>query len=178
MYPDVPYPSRLLYSIYTGRTAQCNTTNNHIQSILPTCHQIRFRSLKSSTAFVRAAPDRLISTPLGAVPLVRRPILLIQPPLRRVKPSADRSSPSDRHQYWPPTQLHSHRRRCPRHHRVMLGRLSRISRPPLRQIHAAVARSNHRPDHTAATLIRPQLHRSATVGAAVRSIDHNDVAAV
>jgi hypothetical protein len=28
MYPEVPFPSRLLYSIYTGREAQCNTTNN------------------------------------------------------------------------------------------------------------------------------------------------------
>jgi hypothetical protein len=28
MYPEVSCPSRLLYSIYTGREAQCNTTNN------------------------------------------------------------------------------------------------------------------------------------------------------
>jgi hypothetical protein len=28
MYPEVACPSRLLYSIYTGREAQCNTTNN------------------------------------------------------------------------------------------------------------------------------------------------------
>jgi hypothetical protein len=27
MYPEVPCPSRLLYSIYTGREAQCNTIN-------------------------------------------------------------------------------------------------------------------------------------------------------
>jgi hypothetical protein len=32
MYPEVPCPSRLLYSIYTGREAQCNTTNNYTQS--------------------------------------------------------------------------------------------------------------------------------------------------
>jgi predicted PurR-regulated permease PerM len=36
MYSNVPYPSRLLYSIYTGREAQYNTINNYTQSILPT----------------------------------------------------------------------------------------------------------------------------------------------
>jgi hypothetical protein len=36
MYPEVPCPSRLLYSIYTGREAQCNTTNSYTQSIPPT----------------------------------------------------------------------------------------------------------------------------------------------
>jgi hypothetical protein len=36
MYPEEPYPSRLLYSIYTGREAQCNITNNYTQSIPPT----------------------------------------------------------------------------------------------------------------------------------------------
>jgi hypothetical protein len=36
MYPEVAYPSRLLYSIYTGREAQCNTTNNHTQYIILT----------------------------------------------------------------------------------------------------------------------------------------------
>jgi hypothetical protein len=36
MYPEVPCPLRLLYSIYTGQEEQCNTTNNYIQSILPT----------------------------------------------------------------------------------------------------------------------------------------------
>jgi hypothetical protein len=36
MYPEVSCPSRLLYSIYTGREAQCNTTNNYTQSIPPT----------------------------------------------------------------------------------------------------------------------------------------------
>jgi hypothetical protein len=73
----------------------------------------------------------------------------------------------------------------------MLGRLSCIGRPPLHQIHAAAVlirlpppdpaaatRSDRHPDHTAAALIRSQLRRSATVGAAVRSIDHNDVAVV
>jgi hypothetical protein len=74
----------------------------------------------------------------------------------------------------------------------VLGRLSRIGRSPLRQIYAddvpigllppdpaAVARpGRRRPDHTAATLIRLQLRRSATTGAAVRNIDHNDVAVV
>jgi hypothetical protein len=82
-------------------------------------------------------PERSISTPPGAAPLVRRPILLIQSPLHRVKPSADQSSPSDRHRHWPPTQLHSHHHRRPRHRRVVLGCLSRIGQPPLRQIHAA-----------------------------------------
>jgi hypothetical protein len=105
-------------------------------------------------------PGRSISTPLGAAPLVRRPILLIQPPLHRVKPSADRSSPSDRHRHWPPTQLHSHRRRCPRRRRVVLGCLSCIGRPPLRQIHAAVVLIRlSLPDPAAAT-ITPPPHRS------------------
>jgi hypothetical protein len=36
MYPDVACSSRLLYSIYTDREAQCNITNNHTQSILLT----------------------------------------------------------------------------------------------------------------------------------------------
>jgi hypothetical protein len=36
MYPEVSCPSRLLYSIYTGRETQCNKTNNYTQSILPT----------------------------------------------------------------------------------------------------------------------------------------------
>jgi hypothetical protein len=93
---------------------------------------------------------------------------LIQPPLCRVKPSADRSSPSDRHRHWPPTQLHSHRRRRPRHHRVVLGRLSRIGRPPLRQIHATVVlirlsppRSHRcRTDQATAALIRHRRSRS------------------
>jgi hypothetical protein len=38
----VLYISRLLYSIYTGREAQCNTTNNYTQSILHTWYLIRF----------------------------------------------------------------------------------------------------------------------------------------
>jgi hypothetical protein len=49
----------------------------------------------------------------------------------------------------------------------------------LRQIHAAALLIRlSPPDPTAAALIRPQLRQSATAGAAVRSIDHNDVAAV
>jgi hypothetical protein len=36
MYPEVPCPSRLLHSIYTGQEAQCNTTNNHTQYIILT----------------------------------------------------------------------------------------------------------------------------------------------
>jgi hypothetical protein len=32
MYPEVSCPSKLLYSIYTGREAQYNTTNNYTQS--------------------------------------------------------------------------------------------------------------------------------------------------
>jgi hypothetical protein len=36
MYSDVSCPSRLLYSIYTDREVQCNTTNNYTQSIPPT----------------------------------------------------------------------------------------------------------------------------------------------
>jgi hypothetical protein len=73
----------------------------------------------------------------------------------------------------------------------MLGRLSHIDRPPLRQIHAAtvliqllppdlatVARSGRRPDHTAAALIKPQLRRSTTTRAAVHSIDHNGIVVV
>jgi hypothetical protein len=65
----------------------------------------------------------------------------------------------------------------PRRRHVVLGCLSRIGRLPLCQIHAA-ARSDRRLDHTAATLIRPQLRRSATAGAAVRSINDNDIAVV
>jgi hypothetical protein len=76
-------------------------------------------------------------TPLGAAPQFRWPILLIQPPLRRVKPLVDQSSLSDRHWHWPPTQLHSHRHRCPHHHCVVLECVSCIGRPPLHQIHAA-----------------------------------------
>jgi hypothetical protein len=73
----------------------------------------------------------------------------------------------------------------------VLERLSRIGRPPLCQIHAiavlirlllpdlaAAARSDRRLDHTAAALIRPQLRQSTTAGAAVHSIDHNNVATV
>jgi hypothetical protein len=48
----------------------------------------------------------------------------------------------------------------------MLGRLSRIGRSPLHQIQAT------------AVLIMQQLRRSATTGAAIRSIDHNDVIVV
>jgi hypothetical protein len=106
---DLPLKTRVLF-IYTSQESQCNTTNNYTQSILLTWPQIMFRSSKSSTAFVRAAPGRSISTPPRATLLVRQPILLIQPPLHRVKPSVDRSSPSDHHRHWPPTQLHSHRR--------------------------------------------------------------------
>jgi hypothetical protein len=60
----------------------------------------------------------------------------------------------------------------------VLGRLSRIGRPPLRQIHAAVVLIRLSPLDPTAALIRPQLHRSAIAGAAVHSIDHNDVVAV
>jgi hypothetical protein len=81
------------------------------------------------------------------MPLVRWPILLIQSPLHRVKSSADRSSPSNHHRHWPPTQLHSHHRRHPRRHRVMLGCLSRIGRPRLRQIHAATLLIRLPPPH-------------------------------
>jgi hypothetical protein len=103
---------------------------------------------------------RSISTPLGAVPLVRQPILLIQSPLRRVKPLADRSSSSNRHRHWPPTQLHSHCHRRPCRRRVVLGCLSRIGRPPLRQIHAAAVLIRLRPPDLAATPITPTLYRS------------------
>jgi hypothetical protein len=40
MYPEVSCPSRLLYSIYTGREAQCNTTNNYTQYIILTVGNI------------------------------------------------------------------------------------------------------------------------------------------
>jgi hypothetical protein len=43
---------------------------------------------------------------------------------------------------------------------------------------AAAARSGHRPDHTTAAPIKPQLRRSATAGAAFHNIDHNDVTVV
>jgi hypothetical protein len=36
MYLEVSCLLRLLYSIYTDREAQCNTTNNYTQSIFPT----------------------------------------------------------------------------------------------------------------------------------------------
>jgi hypothetical protein len=36
MYPEVSCLSRLLYSIYTDRDAQYNTTNNHTQYIILT----------------------------------------------------------------------------------------------------------------------------------------------
>jgi hypothetical protein len=106
------------------------------------------------------SPGRSISTPPGAAPLVRRPILLIQPPLRRVKPSADRSSPSDRHWHWPPTQLHSHRRQRPCRHRVVLRHLSRIGRPPQHQIHAATVLIQLPPPDPAVAPITPPPHRS------------------
>jgi hypothetical protein len=98
-------------------------------------------------------PERSILTTPGAAPLVRRPILLIQPPLHRVKPSADRSSPSDRHRHWPPTQLHSHRRCL-----VVLGCLSLISRPPLRQIHVVALLIRLPPPDPAAAPITPPPH--------------------
>jgi hypothetical protein len=118
-------------------------------------HDIRLGSDPRSLPLPLSAPPpgRSISTPPGAAPLVRRSILLIQPPLRRVKPSADRSSPSDHHRHWPPTQLHSHRRRC-----VVLGRLSRIGRPPLRQIHAAALLIRLLPPDPAAAPITPPPH--------------------
>jgi hypothetical protein len=143
-------------------------------------HGIRFSSDPRSLPLPSSAPPpgRSISTPPGAAPLVRRPILLIQSLLRRVKQSADRSSPSDRHRHWPPTQLHSHRRRRPRRHRVVLGRLSRIGRPPLCQIHAAAVLIRLLPPDPLAAPITPQLRRSATTGAAFHSIDHSDVVAV
>jgi hypothetical protein len=80
-----------------------------------------------------------------------RPILLIQPPLHRVKPSVDQNSLSDHHRHWPPTQLHSHRHRCPRHHRIILGSLSHIGRPPLCQIHTATILIRLPPPDPAAT---------------------------
>jgi hypothetical protein len=124
MYSRLPYVSRGALPLKTT------------QSILSTWHQIRFRSSKSFAAFVRTAPGEIDLD--STRPLVRRSILLIQPLLRQVKSSAARSSPSDHHQHWPPTQLHSYRRRRPRRRHVMLGRLFRIGRPPLRQIHAAI----------------------------------------
>jgi hypothetical protein len=143
-------------------------------------HGIRLGSDPRSLPLPSSAPPpgRSISTPPGAVPLVRWPILLIQPLLRRVKSSADQSSPSDRHRHWPPTQLHSHRCRRPHRRRVVLGRLSCIGRPPLRQIHAAALLIRLPPPDPAAALIRPQLRQSATAGAVVCSIAHNDVVAV
>jgi hypothetical protein len=51
-----------------------------------------------------------------------------------------------------------------------------IRLPPLDPV--AITRSGRRPDHTTAALIRLQLRRSATAGAAVRSIDYNDVVAI
>jgi hypothetical protein len=177
MYLELPCPSRLLYYIYISAER-----HNAIQPII-ICnlffiHGIRLGSNPQSLSLPSSAPPsrRSISTPSGVVPLVRWPILLIQPPLRQVKPSTDRSSLSDHHRHWPPTQLHSHCRRRPRRHCVMLGRLSRIGRPPLRQIQAATQSDCH-PDHTAVSPIRPQLCRSATTGATIRSIDHIDVAA-
>jgi hypothetical protein len=106
MYSRLPYVSRvalplktLVLYIYTSREAQCNTTNNHTQSILPTWYPIRFRSSKSSTAFVCAAPREIDLNSTGAAPLVRRPILLIQLSLHQVKPLANQSSSFDRHQH-------------------------------------------------------------------------------
>jgi hypothetical protein len=114
MYLEVLCPSRLLYSIYTGREAQCNTSHNYRQYILPTWHQIRFWISKSSAVFVHTAPERAISTSPRVAPLVRRPILLIQSPLRRVKPqTANRSKLSVRPPVciilnWSPPALASH----------------------------------------------------------------------
>jgi hypothetical protein len=110
--------------------------NEHINFLITYPFDFRIEEMLSYyISFLRFVIP--ISTPSGAAPLVRRPILLIQPLLRRVKPSADRSSPSDRHRHWRPTQLHSHRHRRPRRRCVVLGRLSHIGRLPLCQIHAA-----------------------------------------
>jgi hypothetical protein len=143
MYPKVSCPSRLFYFIYTGREAQCNTTNNYTQSILPTWYQIRFRSLKSSAAFVHAAPREIDLDSKGGAPLVRRLILFIQPPFRRVKPSADRSSPSYHHRQWPPTQLHSHchRRPCRRHVLILLPPPDPFRNPNVTGVNATLFRS-------------------------------------
>jgi hypothetical protein len=125
-------------------------------------HGIRLVSDPRSLPLPSSAPPpgRSISTPPGATPLVRRPILLIEPPLYRVKPSADRSSLSDRHRHWPPTQLHSHHRRRPHRHRVVLGRLSRIGRLPLHQIHTVVVPIRLPLPDPPAALITPPPHRS------------------
>jgi hypothetical protein len=79
----------------------------------------------------------------------------------------------------------------PRRHRNVLGCLSHIGRLSLRQIHAAAvlirlppsdlvaaARSGRRLDHIVAALIKSQLRRSTTAGAAVHSINHSDVATI
>jgi hypothetical protein len=117
---------------------------------------------------------------------------LIQPSLRRVKPSADQSSPSDRHRHWPPTQLHSHHRQRPhRHARTPLPhRLTAPAPDPRRRRadSAAAARSGRRrpiwpssPDLAAAARPSgrrrpiqspPRSHRRHTDQAAAMSIRH------
>jgi hypothetical protein len=59
MYPEVPCPSRLLYSIYTGREAQCNTTNNHTQSILLTKTQVEIAFLSQNWGKVMVKTQKL-----------------------------------------------------------------------------------------------------------------------
>jgi hypothetical protein len=61
MYLEVSCPSRLLYSIYTGREAQCNTNNNYTQSILPTLFLLSIiisrYALGAVETFLDAAPS-------------------------------------------------------------------------------------------------------------------------
>jgi hypothetical protein len=65
MYCRLPYVSggalplkTLVLHIYRSRGTS-NTTNHYTQSILPTWHQIRFRSSKSSAAFIHVAPEEI-----------------------------------------------------------------------------------------------------------------------
>jgi hypothetical protein len=187
MYCRLPYVSEgtlplrtLVLYIYRSRGTS-NTINHYIQSILPTWHQIMFRSSKPSAAFVRTTPGRQISTPLGTAPLVRRPILLIQPLLRRVKPPADRSSvmPPVCHPRliaagtslphsstptidgapvvtasWSDASSASSDRPCVR------STLTRVSRRHRANSTADTRLGRHRPDHTTATSIRLSPYQS------------------
>jgi hypothetical protein len=98
MYYRLPYVSRgvlalktlVLYIYRPSGTMQYNQQ----PTIIPNqffLYGIRLGSDHRSLPLPSSAPTpgRSISTPPRAAPLVRRPILLIQPSLRRVKPSTD-----------------------------------------------------------------------------------------
>jgi hypothetical protein len=58
MYPELFYPSKLMYSIYTGREVQCNATNIYTQSILSAWYQSLVFSILEVFHYLRPCRHR------------------------------------------------------------------------------------------------------------------------